>query len=186
MESRNTNTVMGLIVLLAAVAGAWYWYEHSSTAGPSSITPSMGAGINNSPNQGNLGQPDTGSVQQPQGASDTTQSRSLTLKTATDTKLGTIITAANGMTLYAYAKDTNNTSNCTGACAANWPPYTVSSATELNALASLTGTLGTTARADGSLQVTYKGVPLYFFAKDTKPGDTSGNGVAGVWSVVHP
>lgn len=182
MESRNT--VIGLIILLAIIAGAWYWYEHTSTASSSiATTPSTGAGINNSPNQGNLGQPDTGSVQQPQ---DTTQSQNLTLKSATDAKLGSILTASNGMTLYAYAKDTANKSNCTGACAANWPPYTVASAAELNALADISGTLGTTARADGSLQVTYKGAPLYFYAKDARAGDTSGNGVAGVWSVVHP
>lgn len=185
MESRNT--VIGLIILLAIIAGAWYWYEHTINASSASaIVPSTAMGTNGSPNQGNLGQPDTGSVQQPQSGSATTQSQNLTLKTATDAKLGSILTAANGMTLYAYAKDGTNKSNCTGACAANWPPYTIASAAELNALADISGTLGTTARADGSLQVTYKGTPLYFYVKDAKAGDTTGEGVGGVWSVVHP
>jgi predicted lipoprotein with Yx(FWY)xxD motif len=46
--------------------------------------------------------------------------------------------------------------------------------------------VSTITRADGSAQLTYKGMPLYFWKSDVKPGDTTGNGVGGVWSVVKP
>lgn len=101
-----------------------------------------------------------------------------TVKTADDAKLGKILVAANGMTLYTYDKDTANTSTCTGACASNWPALTIASGTPVGA--GITGTLGTAA----SNQVTWNSKPLYFYAKDTKPGDTTGDKVGNVWHVI--
>jgi predicted lipoprotein with Yx(FWY)xxD motif len=60
------------------------------------------------------------------------------------------------------------------------------SATGAGAKASL---VGTTKRADGRIQLTYRGHPLYTFANDSKPGQTSGEGVnafGGSWYVVSP
>ena len=48
----------------------------------------------------------------------------------------------------------------------------------------MTGPLGTIRRADGSVQVTYKGMPLYFFHSDSNAGDTNGNYTG--WSLVKP
>ena len=48
----------------------------------------------------------------------------------------------------------------------------------------LTGALGTITRADGTVQATYKGHPLYLYVLDTKPGKTTGNGVGGEWHVM--
>ncbi|MBV9349706.1 MAG: hypothetical protein JO026_03065 [Patescibacteria group bacterium] len=91
------------------------------------------------------------------------------------------------MTLYKYTKDTNNVSNCTGQCAVMWPPYTVADQSNLsNVKPDVKGSVGTITRADGTLQVTYNGMPLYFYNKDAKPGDTTGQGVGGVWFVVAP
>ena len=89
------------------------------------------------------------------------------------------------MTLYQYTKDTDNVSNCTGACATAWPPYTVSAAVaaSLTADPGITGKLGTIKRANGLLQVTYRGLPLYFFAQDAKAGDTKGEAVNGFTEV---
>jgi predicted lipoprotein with Yx(FWY)xxD motif len=98
-------------------------------------------------------------------------------------QLGSFLTDDKGMSLYLYTKDTPNTSNCYDKCAAAWPPLFTNGAPAAvsGADASL---LGTTTRTDGSIQVTYNGWPLYYFAKDQKPGDVTGQNVGGVWFVV--
>jgi predicted lipoprotein with Yx(FWY)xxD motif len=110
----------------------------------------------------------------------------LTLGEGSDPALGTYLAGYNGMTLYSYAPDTAGVSNCSGGCAANWPPYVVTSTANLVAESPIAGTVGTLTRADGSTQVTYNGVPLYFYIKDAQPGDETGQGVGGVWYVVKP
>lgn len=107
-----------------------------------------------------------------------------TLMLADNPTLGQIVVDSKGMTLYAYANDTPSVSTCTGACATIWPPLTVAAGVTPMAGAGVTGTLGTITRADGTLQVTLNGMPLYNYSKDTKAGDTNGQGVGGVWSVV--
>ena len=100
------------------------------------------------------------------------------LKTAT---IGgaTVLTNANGFTLYSFAPDTPTKSNCNGACAQNWPPL------KGPATASgVTGTFGTIKRSDGSVQATFDGHPLYTFAGDTAAGQAKGNGLnvnGGLW-----
>jgi predicted lipoprotein with Yx(FWY)xxD motif len=174
------STIVWVIVILVVLGGGWYWYSNmSSSAG---VTPSTSAGTNGSANQGNLGGTDTGSVQQPSGSSAVAP----TLNVATDAKLGTMLVSSDGMTLYTYTKDKAGVSNCTGTCAVNWPPYTVDSAAALNAVAAVGGKLASIARADGSMQVTYNGMPLYFYKNDAKQGDTTGQGIGGVWYVVKP
>jgi predicted lipoprotein with Yx(FWY)xxD motif len=100
------------------------------------------------------------------------------LKTAT---IGgaTVLTNANGFTLYSFAPDTSTKSNCNGACAQNWPPV------KGPATASgVKGTFGTIKRSDGSTQATFDGHPLYTFVGDTAPGQAKGNGLnvaGGLW-----
>lgn len=108
------------------------------------------------------------------------------LTIATSSALGPYLVATNGMTLYRYTVDTTNTSNCTGACALAWPPYTVAAGTSPTGDHGITGTIGLTTRADGTMQVTYKGMPLYFYARDTNRGDTNGQNVGNVWFVEQP
>ncbi|MGC9603512.1 MAG: hypothetical protein ABSF47_03530 [Minisyncoccia bacterium] len=110
----------------------------------------------------------------------------LALNIETDATLGKYLVAANGMTLYVFASDKVGVSNCTDTCAANWPPYTVKDPGTALASAGITGNIGTINRADGTIQVTYNGRPLYFWKSDLKPGDITGNGVGGVWSVAKP
>lgn len=102
--------------------------------------------------------------------------------------LGTYLSAYNGMTVYAYAPDkqTPGASACTGACAETWPPYTVKSKSDIHVSSATTGEVGTISRADGALQVTYNGAPLYFYSKDASPYDARGQGAGGAWSVVKP
>jgi predicted lipoprotein with Yx(FWY)xxD motif len=106
------------------------------------------------------------------------------VQTSEDPSLGTILTS-QGMTLYRFAQDEADVSNCYDQCAANWPPLLASSG-EPTAGEGLTGQLGVIERTDGGRQVTYNGQPLYFFIQDSKFGDTTGQGVGGVWFVVNP
>jgi predicted lipoprotein with Yx(FWY)xxD motif len=95
-----------------------------------------------------------------------------TLTTRT-TKLGRVLVNANGRTLYLFEKDKNRKSSCSGACAQAWPPLITSGAPKAGSGAQ-TSKLGSTKRADGRMQVTYAGHPLYTFAADKKAGDTKG------------
>lgn len=97
--------------------------------------------------------------------------------------LGTILTDSEGMTLYIFTRDEDGESTCYDQCAQNWPPLTVEG--EPEAADDVTGTLGTTERDDGELQVTYDGMPLYYFAGDSEPGDATGEGVNDVWFVIQ-
>jgi predicted lipoprotein with Yx(FWY)xxD motif len=100
------------------------------------------------------------------------------LKTA---KIGgaTVLTNARGFTLYSFAPDTATTSKCNGTCAQNWPPVK-----GRVTAAGVKGTFGTIKRADGSVQATFDGHPLYTFIGDTAPGQNKGNGLnaaGGLW-----
>jgi predicted lipoprotein with Yx(FWY)xxD motif len=108
-----------------------------------------------------------------------------TIMVATDAKLGQILVDGKGMTLYAFTKDGPDQSNCKGNCLTNWPPLLTQGSSKLGVGAD-DSKLGSALLADGSRIVTYNHIPLYYFAKDTKLGDTSGQGVGGVWFVVSP
>src|SRR4029079_5049085 len=101
---------------------------------------------------------------------------SVVVKSVTDPNLGEILVDGQGMTLYIFTKDTANVSNCYDNCAAAWPPLTVDSGQTATA-EGIGGTLGTIQRTDGLTQVTYNTQPLYYWAKDQKPGDTTGQNV---------
>jgi predicted lipoprotein with Yx(FWY)xxD motif len=101
------------------------------------------------------------------------------IKTENNAKLGILVTDPKGMTLYTFSKDKTGVSNCNGACAQLWPPYIAKSQTGTNS-ASIT----IVKRTDGSEQYAWKGMPLYYYMKDTKAGDTLGNGFGGLLTVV--
>lgn len=101
-----------------------------------------------------------------------------TVMIAQDPTLGAILTDSNGMTLYTRASDTAGMSSCSGMCATVWPPFQPP-AGDLVLPADATGMLGVITRADGTQQVTYNGMPLYYFAKDMNPGDVNGQGIGG-------
>ncbi len=107
-----------------------------------------------------------------------------TVQVTQDTKLGSILTDSQGMTLYTFKKDKPGESMCAGTCAKNWPPLTVAEGVTPMASAHVAGKLGEIDRPDDSYQVTYNGLPLYRYAGDSKPGDTNGQGMIGAWFVV--
>jgi predicted lipoprotein with Yx(FWY)xxD motif len=90
----------------------------------------------------------------------------------------------NQRTVYTFSNDRPGVSNCSGACIAAWPALTVNAGQTPTAGPGVSGTLATITRADGSIQVTYNGLPLYFFHNDRSPGDTNGN-YSG-WHLVRP
>ena len=111
----------------------------------------------------------------------------VSIKTATGSS-GAYLTDASGRALYLWVADGQGKSSCSGACAQAWPPLTTkgtpSGTQSVNASA-----LGTIARSGGSKQVTYDGHPLYYFAGDTGPGTTSGQGsdnFGAKWWLVAP
>ena len=91
-----------------------------------------------------------------------------------------VLTSAKGFTLYWFAPDTPAKSNCNGSCAHYWPPVKGPA----TAGTGVTGKLGVIKRADGSMQATYNGHPLYTYKGDTAPGQDKGNGLnisGGLW-----
>jgi predicted lipoprotein with Yx(FWY)xxD motif len=95
---------------------------------------------------------------------------------------GMVITNAQGMTLYSLSAEHGGKFLCTStSCTQVWHPLSGAAGTP-----SGVGSLGTVARPDGTQQVTYKGMPLYTFAQDQRPGDAKGQGFkdVGTWSAV--
>lgn len=109
------------------------------------------------------------------------------VKTGTSS-LGAIVTDAAGRALYLFEKDAGGKSACDGACAQGWPPL-LTTGTPAGGPGASTSLLGTVKRADGTVQVTYAGHPLYYFVQDTKPGDIAGEGVQAFgagWDLISP
>lgn len=96
---------------------------------------------------------------------------------AMKTGKGEVLTDSKGMTLYTFDKDAKGQSNCYDQCAKKWPPLTAASG------AKAMGDFSAVKRKDGSMQWAAKGMPLYLWQGDKKPGDTTGDGVGGVWHV---
>lgn len=110
----------------------------------------------------------------------------VTVQVSEHEQLGTILTDGAGRTLYVFANDTDGTSSCYDDCATNWPALTVAAGEDPTGGEGVTGTLGVTDRTTGERQVTYNGMPLYYFAQDTQPGDANGQGRGDRWYVVPP
>ena len=122
------------------------------------------------------------------GTTPTASSSGNLIKTATATVKGTsqtILTNAQGMTLYYRTSDVPPSTVCSGGCASAWPPLVVSGSGAPTSAASLSGKLTVVVDANGK-QVAYNGHPLYTYSGDTGPGQTTGEGVAGVWHVCTP
>ncbi len=102
-----------------------------------------------------------------------------------ETPLGLVATS-DGFTVYEYTKDSNKPAKatCSGSCATTWPPVLAGDTPWLKGVNP--DKVGTVDRPDGTKQMTLNGWPLYRYAKDAKPGDTTGNGVGGTWKALNP
>ncbi|PNI09255.1 hypothetical protein CXX84_08020 [Arthrobacter sp. AFG7.2] len=125
------------------------------------------------------------SVSPPSATSSSTMGAAVDLKTASS-DAGTIVVDGEGMSVYFFTKDVKDsgTSACMDACLAAWPPVTTTA--DEPRVEGVTGTVGTITTPDGAQQVTLNGLPLYYFAKDTKAGDTLGQGVNDAWYLADP
>ena len=93
-----------------------------------------------------------------------------------------VLVGDKSMTLYTFDKDTADSgkSVCNGPCATNWPPLMAAAADKAD------GSWSIISRDDGGKQFAYKGKPVYYWIKDTKAGDKTGDGVGGSWHVAKP
>jgi predicted lipoprotein with Yx(FWY)xxD motif len=165
------------LVMLLAACGS------NSTTGSGGSTPTTSTAQNTTPT--------TGSVYGKYGNGGTTPTASSSgnlIKTATATVSGTsetILTNAQGLTIYYRTSDAPPATVCSGGCAGAWPPLVASGSGAPTSATSLSGKLTVVADANGN-QVDYNGHPLYTYAGDTGPGQTTGEGAGGVWHVVTP
>jgi len=95
---------------------------------------------------------------------------------------GDVLTGGNGMTLYTFDKDVagSGKSVCNGPCANNWPPLYAADGDTAS------GDYSIVNRDDGKKQWAFRGKPLYYWVKDQKPGERSGDGFNKVWRVARP
>jgi predicted lipoprotein with Yx(FWY)xxD motif len=118
----------------------------------------------------------------------TTSTPPSAIKTATATVKGqseTILTNAQGQTLYYFTPDTATKIACTGSCAQAWPPLLFTGSGTPLSDSPLTGALSALNGANGN-QITYNGHPLYTYSGDTAPGQATGAGLFGKWFVCTP
>jgi predicted lipoprotein with Yx(FWY)xxD motif len=97
---------------------------------------------------------------------------------------GSVLVDAQGRTLYHLSGELNGKWICTSAaCVKVWHPLAAPAG---DAPSGGVGALGTVKRPGGAMQVTFKGMPLYSFVGDTKPGEAKGQGIkdVGVWTAV--
>jgi predicted lipoprotein with Yx(FWY)xxD motif len=107
-----------------------------------------------------------------------------TMLTVRKTKIGYVLANATGRTVYWYGRDVKGSgkSSCSGECLTAWPAVT--GMPEAAPGVKLSGKLGSITRSGGVVQATYNGYPLYTYAADMAPGDTTGNGAGGQWHVI--
>ena len=93
-----------------------------------------------------------------------------------------VLVGPNKMTLYTFDNDVagSGKSMCNGPCATNWPPL-MATATDKAA-----ADFSVITRDDGKKQWAAKGKPLYYWSKDSKPGDKTGDGINQVWHTAMP
>ena len=157
--------------MIAALGGFVLLVAACSSAGGASTAPSVAPAATPAPT----------SASSPAGSASAASS----VAVATGT-VGTFLTGEGGKTLYTFASDSANATACTAACATMWPPFVVQGTGTVMGGGGVTGTLATFARPDGAMQVTYNGIPLYYYSGDTNAGDTNGQGLFGKWFVASP
>jgi predicted lipoprotein with Yx(FWY)xxD motif len=101
---------------------------------------------------------------------------SATKVTLAHSALGSYLADGRGRALYLFEADKGTQSTCYSACASIWPPFTTTGAVKPGS-GVIAALLGTSRRTDGTTEVTYKGHPLYYYAGDSGPAQTTGQGL---------
>ena len=166
------STLRPLFLVLASVALA---AACSSSGATTTAAPSVAAPATPAPS---AAAPSEAASEAPSAE---TGSATISLST---TALGDIIVEDEGKTVYAFTPDSAGTSTCYDKCAESWPPLLAEDATLTAGPGLDASKLTTVDRTDGTKQVKYGDWPLYYFAGDSKAGDTNGQGVGTKWYVV--
>jgi predicted lipoprotein with Yx(FWY)xxD motif len=169
------RSALGLF--LVAVLAAACSTSGGATASPSAAAPSVAPSMSEAPS--------TAPSEAPSEAPSVAAGATVEATAVGD--IGTVLVDGKSkLTVYIFTMDVKDsgTSACSGECLANWPALTVAAGETPTGGPGVTGTLGTITRDDGVLQVTYNGLPLYFFKNDQAPGDA--NGVYENWEAVKP
>jgi predicted lipoprotein with Yx(FWY)xxD motif len=170
----RTGVGLSLAVILAAACSSGGATTTASPAAPSTAASQA--------------PPSVAASEAPSAAASQPAAAAATVEAKEVGDAGTILVdAASGLTVYIFTMDVKDsgTSACTGGCLETWPALTVPAGGTPTGGAGVTGELGTITRADdGTLQVTYNGLPLYFFKNDKAPGDLAG--VYENWETVAP
>ena len=159
--------------------------EDGAAGGDPALLSGTAKSNNSAANTGDWAVPNGGL---PVGAARQSAQRWVQLTASRAGDLNPVVVNGAGLTLYRFDNDSNNppTSTCNGECAQTWPPVTISPRGKIFVAGIKPSAVGTVKRADGTLQVTIGGWPVYRFAQDTKRGDTLGQGVGGTWFGVTP
>jgi predicted lipoprotein with Yx(FWY)xxD motif len=160
------------------------WWAAPVLAGAAAILTACGSSSPSTSAASPTVAPTSPAASSPTGGA--TSGSSVTIDTHS-TSMGTVLTNAQGHSIYWFAIDTPTTSNCSGTCATYWPPV-IGKPAAMSGV-SLPKGFGTITRSDGKVQATYAGHPLYTYAADTSAGMTSGNGQnlsGGLWWAMTP
>jgi predicted lipoprotein with Yx(FWY)xxD motif len=180
MPNRSKALIIGPILALAVLAGC------SSTA--ASTAPSQAPAVTQAPaSQAPASQAPASDAASAAPSASAAAASGVTVDAKSIGSFGTgLVAGSNGMTVYTFTQDVKDSgkSNCNTGCINIWPALTVPAGTTPTAGAGISGKLGTITRDDGTTQVTYNGLPLYFFQNDKAPGDT--NGIYQDWEAVKP
>jgi predicted lipoprotein with Yx(FWY)xxD motif len=160
-NTMQTRIVVGGVLAALALGATGVGVAVAGSGGTAAAAPAYGSGY------GAAGSPSAPSAP-PAPSAATVTNRS--------TNLGPTLVDGTGRTLYLFESDTPTTSTCNGSCASVWPPASAASTPHATG-GTRVDLLGTLRRTDGTTQLTYKGHPLYYFAGDAKPGDTTGQGL---------
>ena len=176
MPNRSKAFIIGPILAVAVLAGC------SSTG--ASTAPSQAPAVTQAPSS-QAPASEAPASQAPSASAAAASGATVEAKSIGSFGTG-LVAGANGMTVYTFSQDVKDSgkSNCNVGCINIWPALTVAAGATPSAGTGVTGKLGTITRDDGSTQVTYNGLPLYFFANDKAPGDT--NGIYQDWEAVKP
>jgi predicted lipoprotein with Yx(FWY)xxD motif/plastocyanin len=178
---------MGLLLILVLVLPACS--SPAATPAVSTTTPAASTPAPATPTKTPAPAPTTATpahapTSAPTSAPAPAASPQYTINVMSNANIGNYLVDGKGMTLYYFTRDSENKSNASAAVIANWPVFYTPSIivpSSLNAI-----DFGTITRDDGSKQTTFMKWPLYYYAKDTKPGDILGQGFNNVWFVVNP
>ncbi len=181
--SRRSLTFIVLVAIAALIAAACSTSGGGATASPSAAATASPSAASVAPSES--ASPSASESEEPSESASAEDEATVEVTQLKD--FGPALYAGeNGLTVYTFTKDVKDSgkSACSGGCIATWPALTVEAGETPSAGDGVTGTLATITRDDGTLQVTYNGLPLYFFKNDKVEGDA--NGIYENWNAVKP